>query len=377
MTNISIVGIGKLGLCMALLCEKRGLNVYGVDKDRNYLEKIKFKTLKSAEPQVEEYLQDARLLEVSTSIPEALKFSDTILCFVATPSNPDNSYNHDAIEEVIRAIYNFEENGGSVIGKTLVINSTTMPNYCKAVAERLSNIGMNVIYNPTMIAQGSGIHDLQNADICLLGTDGQTDIPEDLYKLYEAISNKPPNYKILSHTAAELVKIATNCFLSLKIAFANNIGDVCIQNNLTENQTALVLEAIGSDKRVGNSFFKYGLPASGVCLPRDVRALNLHLNHIDIDTSLIKAIYDSNTQHLNFLLDQIAQNKPLGRTLEINQLSYKKGVPILTESKNLELCIMLLKYGYDVNIIESEAVIEQAKPILKQWESQITYKIAE
>lgn len=377
MTNISIIGIGKLGLCMALLCEKRGLNVYGVDKDRSYLESIKFKTLKSAEPQVEEYLKDARLLEVSTSIPEALKFSDTILCFVATPSNPDHSYNHDAIEEVIRAIYDFEENGGDVHGKTLVINSTTMPNYCKGVAERLSNIGMRVLYNPTMIAQGSAINDLQNADICLIGRSVDVAIPQTLLNLYSAISNKEPKYKTMSHTAAELVKISTNCFLSLKIAYAGLVGDICLKNGVPIEEMEDVLDAVGNDKRVGNLYFKYGLPAAGVCIPRDSRALNFHLNEINLSKDLINGLHEANNSHLNFTKNQIISEYSLSEIVEFTQLSYKPNVPIITESKHLELCQMILEEGYTVSITESEAVIEQVKPIFKKYENQIIYKIAE
>lgn len=372
----SVIGCGRLGICLSLLAERSGYNVVCVDNNESYVETLKNKTFKTSEPQIEEYLRDAKNINFSIKVSDALIHSDLIFCLVATPSKDDHSYNHQYIEEVVKSIYSYYENGGDVSGKTLVVTATCMPKYTASLHDRLSNIGMSVIYSPVMIAQGSVIKDLVNADVVLIGGN---EIPDSLYEFYESIMSKKPDFKVMSHTGIELVKIATNCFLSLKIAFANSIGDICIESGLTENETNNVLDAIGSDSRVGSKYFGYGLPASGVCLPRDVRALSFYIdNYTSVFNDLLLGLGAANEWHMDYVKNKIIIKNP-DKTIpiEINQLSYKPNVPIITESRELQLCEMLLREGYLVNITESEDVIQQAKPILEKFGDKVKYIVRE
>ncbi len=379
--NITVVGQGKLGNVFSLLCEKKGINVFGVETNKTLLEQLFFKTLKSEEPYVEEMLRESRMIEYSANLHKGLDFSDSIYCFVATPSKEDNSYSHDYIETVVKSIYEYYENGNSVEGKTLIINCTTTPLYCQSLHDRLSTIGMQVFYNLEFINIGNIRDGLENADIVLVG------LPKDridkvdtssIVELYTTIMNKKPNFKFLTLTGAEIAKLGTNFFLSAKIAIANILSDLCKEMNVGNNHVDAVLEAIGSDSRIGNKFFKAGYPASGVCLPRDVRALQYCLDKMDMEYDLPDQIKATNTYHLNLMYWELVTGKVQGEDIiNFDQLSYKSGVPLITESAPLELCKMVLKGGYNVCVTESESVIEQVKPILQQWESQINYKIAE
>ena len=373
--KISVVGFGKLGCAFGLLCEKNGISVMAIDKNKSYLEKLHFKTFKTSEPYIEDMLKESRLIEFSSDIGMALNFSDIIFCFVATPSKDDNSYDHQYIEEVVFSMYEYNDNVKSLRGKTLVINCTTTPMYCASLSERLANIGVDVYYNPEFINQGNICDGLENADIVLIGQSDLTkETNSELLDVYYSIMKKEPNFKILDLTGAEIAKLGTNFFLSAKISIANVIHDLCMQMEVPESNIPQVLEAIGSDSRIGNKFFKAGYPASGVCLPRDVRALQYCIDSVSLGYAdrLPEAIIDSNKKHLEAMALELINDR---KEIYFDYISYKKGVPILTESAPLELCKILLDRGRNVVISDSEQVIEQVKPILEKYNNQITYQI--
>lgn len=380
-SKVSIIGSGKIGLTLGLLCEARGMDVMFMDSNKEYLETLKNRTHKTSEPQIEEMLQYANNVKFTNSVSDALSYADILFCVVPTPSNEDNSYNHDAIDDVVGEIVDYvNKEGGSIDGKTLVICSTTMPNYCEGISKHLSQYGMTVIYSPFFIQQGSIYNNIVNCDIVLIGCD--TEVPKDLLKIYKAIVSNP-NYKFLTLSGAELTKVLTNFYLSLKVAYANYSEEICLASGLTQEESEQVLEAVGSDSRIGNKFFKSGLPAGGLCLPRDVRALEKHVDDyhehsqgIYIGDTLIEGLKSANELRMWTVTRRIREENPdLNTVIKIDQLSYKKGVPIITESRHLELAESLLKEGYNLHITESEATIELAKPILEKYNSQIKYTI--
>lgn len=387
--NISVIGTGRLGLSMALLCESKGYSIVGIDKNESYIKQLQEKTLKSPEPQIEELLNNSKNIKFSTNIVDAIEHSDLLLCFVQTPSKEDDSYDSQYIEDVVKSIYNYYENGGDVSGKTLVINCTTMPKYCADLHDRISSIGVEVIYNPEFIKQGDIVNGLINADMVLLGVS----IHENqrmqaakgrvlnsgilsLIDVYKTIMDKEPIFKILPHTEAEITKVAINCYLVLKISYANAIGDLCIKSGIPKYRVDFLLDAVGSDSRIGKHCLGYGYPASGLCLPRDVRALECYSYEIKSDTSLISGMNISNRTHLIFMKDEIIENlQNKEDVIKIDQLSYKPNVPIITESQQLILCQMLLRDGYNILVTESESVIEQVKPILEKFGDKVNYTV--
>jgi len=99
--RIGVIGIGRLGLSFALLCEQSGYEVVGYDVRQNYLDSLRDKSFSSPEPFVNEYLQQATHFMVTDQLKELVELCDTIFCFVQTPSLEDGSYNHTYIEDVI------------------------------------------------------------------------------------------------------------------------------------------------------------------------------------------------------------------------------------------------------------------------------------
>jgi len=152
------------------------------------------------------------------------------------------------------------------------------------------------------------------------------------------------------------IKMLFNCFLTTKISFANSIGDLAKKVGADQEK---ILDAIGSDNRIGNKFLKYGYGYGGPCLPRDNRALAAYAQDNDIDLLISKATDETNKQHLNFQYQEFSENNK--KQIVFDGIAYKKGTVILEESQPLLLAKKLAENGFDILIKDSQDVIEQLK----------------
>lgn len=371
MNKISVVGVGRLGLSFALIAEQAGYHVIGCDVRADHVDQLNNKTFRTPEPHIEELLKASSNFFATENIGSAIAFSDFIFVFVPTPSKPNDEYDHQYVEQVVDSIFTYEK-WNELNTKTLVICCTVMPGYCKSLHERLSAYEINVVYQPEFIAQNEIVHGIKNADFVLIGCDRDYDVTQ-LMDIYVRIMDIHPQFKLLTHTAAELTKISINCYLTLKIAFANMVGEIAINSGEEENVSD-ILDAIGTDKRIGKKFLSYGFPAAGLCLPRDLRALEMHMANIGLQPDFIDNIVAENDRHMEFLKDYyINKNPDKNFPFIFNQLGYKKNVDILTESQHYQLCKELLNTGYKVNIVESESVINQVKKELEIYGDRVTY----
>jgi len=139
MNNISIVGIGKLGLCFALSLEKAGYNVCGVDISSEYISSINTKQYKTSEPLVEEYLLTSHNLFATTELKIAVDMADTIFAVVATPSLPDGKYDHSQLQSVCNKL---KALGVQETCKHLVVCCTVMPGFTDVLQKEFKSIFM-------------------------------------------------------------------------------------------------------------------------------------------------------------------------------------------------------------------------------------------
>ena len=353
MKNISIIGIGKLGICLALNLEKCGYNIIGIDINQNYIDSINNKKIISDEPFVEDYLCQSKNFYASTNIQDALS-NDIIFIVVATPSLPSGKYDHSQIDNIIKQIIKY---GPQTTKKYLVINCTTMPTYCNQLQEKLNEFNYEVCYNPEFIAQGTIIKDQINPDTVLIGcqTDKAYNLISDIYK---NLCKNNPTYHKMSTTEAEIVKIALNCFLTTKISYANMVGDVATK---LKCDSSIILKAIGSDSRIGNKYLKYGFGFGGPCFPRDNRAFGLFCEENDIYPHISYATDQSNRSHLiNQVKDFIKSGQ---KSITLDSITYKPESTILEESQQLKFAFELSENKIEVTIIEREKIINKIKEL--------------
>ena len=367
--TIGVIGPGRLGICFALLLEKVGHSVMVSDIRKSYVDSINNKNIESNEPQVKELLNSSTKLKAVYKNSQVIDQCDLIFAIVSTPSTPSGRYNVSSLEEIVQEFASRKD----VKGKTLIITSTTNPGDCEKFQAHLKDAGVNLLYNPEFIAQGSIIKDIQTADTVLIGGNNQQSI-NAVILLYSELQSKNPNIHSMSLTAAEIVKIAINCYLTTKISYANIVGQVLISSGL-ENEMRAVLSAIGNDTRIGTKYLNFGHGFGGPCLPRDNRAFGNYVTSLGIDFNLGNQIDEFNQSHLNFLKQYYINKNINNIPFYFRYISYKEDTDIFDESQQLALCKALLKDGFLVYIEDSylinsylkdELVIAGAKFINKQ-----------
>ena len=191
MSNITVLGIGKLGLGLALLIEKAGYNVLGIDINEEYVKQLNNKTFKTKEPAYENLLQNSKNFKASLDLDEGLNYSDIIFIMVQTPNSGGNKfYDHSIVSNLLQKI-----NEKKVENKHIIIGCTLMPKYIDEVGLFLLSDCKNVTlsYNPEFIAQGEIIKGFLNPDMVLIGTYSQ-ELGEILREIYSKIVKTNPKY---------------------------------------------------------------------------------------------------------------------------------------------------------------------------------------
>ena len=155
----------------------------------------------------------------------------------------------------------------------------------------------------------------------------------------------------MSTTAAELVKLAVNCFLTTKISYANMVGEVMALSG-RECEIDKVLGAIGADSRVGSKYLKFGYGYGGPCLPRDNRSFAAYAKKLGLEYNLGSTTDKFNTEHNKFLVDWVIRNNEKDLPFAFPYVSYKEGTDIVEESQQYRLCLVLLDLGYKVYVAD-------------------------
>ena len=343
--KIGLIGAGRLGICFSLLAEQAGYNILVSDIRRDYVEGLNNRVIETTEPEVQELLTRAQNFEATTNNFRVIEESDIVYTLVATPSLESGDYDVSAVWQVID---NIIESG--VKDKAFIVGCTTNPGDCEKFQEKLDSVGWKVYYNPEFIAQGSIIKDLKHADMVLIGGRWGA-IYDELYNLYHKIQVTPPKISLMSTTAAELVKLAMNCYLTTKISYANMVGEVMVKAGLSD-EISTVLGAIGDDSRVGPKYLKFGYGYGGPCLPRDNRSFAAYAKKLGLEYNLGSTTDKFNNEHNKFLVDWFIHKNEKELPFAFPYVSYKEGTDIVEESQQYRLCLVLLDLGYKVYVVD-------------------------
>lgn len=417
MNNITIIGIGRLGLGLGLILEKIGYNVLGIDKNKDYVEQLNNKTFLTDEPEYNTLLKESKHFKASSDLKCGLDHSQFIFILVQTPNGGGNRfYDHNILSNLLSNISDFNP-----CNKHFIICATIMPKYIDEIGNFLLNINPisndnnnTLSYNPEFVAQGEIIKGYKNPDIILLGTydkDVKKKIEEISLKIiklnkkkhkdelekiilekeedirllkqyfdnfdnidniennnYDDLLNKQYNFKIdsmktpklcvMTPLEAEIVKISLNGFITTKLSFANMISDLCDNLGAKKN---IVLEAIGSDSRIGNRYFKPGYSYGGPCFPRDTKALNLLIKQSNLNNDLLEGTTNYNEFHIYYQTKQLLDCNLNNYIIENVCFKENNPVSIIEESAKLKIGLNLIKCGKKVIIKDKKNIIDQVK----------------
>lgn len=354
--HLTVIGIGRLGICLALCLEKAGYHVLGVDLSTDYISHVNAKTLVSKEPAVREYLQNSKNFHATTSLKEGIDFSDT--CFVIVPTNtvPDiQSYDHSILSSLLK-----ELDANCIENKHIVICATVFPGFISKTAPTLISHCKNttISYNPEFIAQGNIIQGLRFPDLVLIG-EGSPAAGDRLESIYKNTCLNSPAIARMSIASAEITKLAVNCFITAKIAFANLISDIA--NETSGANPEAILNAVGKDHRINPYNLKPGFGFGGPCFPRDNRALGNYASLLQFDPSFFRSTDQTNESHANYMAKKLLQQNLNEYVFEDVSFKPNCAVPIIENSQKLVVAKIIAEHGKTVTIIDNEEVLQKVQ----------------
>lgn len=268
---LTVVGLGKLGVCIAGVFSAAGYVVNGTDRSPDVLGAI-LANKANPEPGLNDLIRD-HPFNVGDDTAALARESDVALIVVPTPSGDDGRFDPSMVCEAVTEVARGFKERARATYPVVVVVSTVMPSTMDTVvrsaveAEGLTvGVDAGLVYSPSLIALGSVIQNLRHPDVCLMGTsdDAASRTASHLYRRMVAAGTP---FHHLSLIDCEIAKLSINAYLSVKVGFANTVARVC--EGQTGANVGQVLAAVGTDKRIGHLFLKAGGVAGGQCLPRD------------------------------------------------------------------------------------------------------------
>lgn len=271
--NIAVVGLGKLGLPIAVTLAERA-NVIGCDNNHNHLAALASGEFKTSEPGVDVHSL-GRIKHYSAAINAAVAVSQFTFLIVPTPSDTNGRF---ADLHVLAACHEIGRGLRESPGHTVVIVSTVMPGSTagpiRLALEAASGLkaGRNfgLVYSPQMVALGSVIEDFTHPDLIIIGKYGDS-LVEPLIQVYDRVLKSLPQIAVTTPINAELAKLSLNCAISAKLSFVNQLARLV--ERIPGADVDAITDIIGADRRIGRAYTKAGVMVGGPCFPRDLRAI--------------------------------------------------------------------------------------------------------
>ncbi len=364
--NISVFGLGKLGLPLAATIASRGFLVYGVDINKDVINNLKKGQTLLQEPGLKELVKKFKKRIITTdNIEEVISNSGITFIIIPTPSKSNgffsNQYVQAAIEDIARVL-KLKKNYHLV-----VIVSTVMPgstDVMKKILEKKSNKScgkdFGLCYNPEFIALGSVIRNLLNPDFILIG-ESDKKAGDILQKFYKKYCNNKPQFARMSFSNAELTKISVNTFVTTKISYANMLCEICEQ--IPGGNVDVVTAALGLDSRIGQKYLKGGLAFGGPCFPRDNVAFISLARKLKSNFHIPLATHKTNLKQVERLAKKVLQFVSKNSTVGILGLAYKPFTDVIEESTGLHLAKLFLKLGISLNLYDPLALKNAQKEL--------------
>lgn len=343
--NIAVAGTGYVGLVTAAVLAYKGHTVVGVDIDETKVAALNRGECPIFEPGLASLLDENRSrLTFTADYAHAYRNADVIFISVATPEKADGSAN---LKYVFAAT---EQIARSIASSCVVVMKSTVPigtgdRVQKQLRSLLDASGLSaeVVSNPEFLSQGTAVEDMLHASRIVIGTDSARAraVMAAVYAGFES------PVLFMNRRSAEMVKYASNDFLALKIAYVNEIANLC---DLLGADVDEVSRGMGADPRIGDKFLRAGIGYGGSCFPKDTKALHWLSNFHDREIKTVKAAIEVNSKQKLMLLKKAHRHYAdfEGLTVAVLGLAFKPGTDDLREAPSLENVTVLLDAGAKV-----------------------------
>ncbi|HEY1650963.1 MAG TPA: nucleotide sugar dehydrogenase [Acidimicrobiales bacterium] len=367
--KIAVFGLGRLGLPWALMAGSAGHDVVGVDLRRALVTAVSARRTDTTEPGVANALADpANTLSATTDPAEALSGAEATFVAVSTPSRADGAFDPRSVLAVVEQVVKHADE--LAYPHVLVVGSTLTPGTMAGpVAELVAAATrpIHLAHVPEFHALGSVLENLRRPSLVIVGA-ADPAAGQAAAELVTSLHESRPAVRHLGLTEAELAKLVLNGLLTLRISYANFIGDLATAFDDVDPRT--VLAAIQDDPRVGVGFLRPGPPFGGPCFPRDLPALRHSARVAGVPEDLPAAAESVNAHAYVRLIEAATRGLRSDDPVGVAGLAFKSGVRVVDGSPGVELVRRLTDGGWPVVAFDRD--VKVSLPAGARWAADAT-----
>ncbi|MFZ5760577.1 MAG: UDP-glucose dehydrogenase family protein [Thermodesulfobacteriota bacterium] len=362
--NITMIGTGYVGLVTGACLAEFGHRVTCMDKDVGKIERLRQGEIPIYEPGLDalvaKNVKDGRL-SFSTDLAESVARARAVFIAVGTPSSrrgdgyADLTYLYDAAREVARHIGQY----------TVVVDKSTVPvgtarQVARLIREENPAAQFDVVSNPEFLREGAAINDFMRPDRVVIGveSDKAAEVMKEIYNPLYLISTP---FVMTGLETAELIKYASNAFLSMKISFINEMANVC---EAVGADVVDLAKAIGLDGRIGRKFLHAGPGYGGSCFPKDTLALLRIAQENGVAVRSVEAAVEINAAQKARMVKKIRDalgGAEAGKTIGVLGLTFKPETDDLRDAPALTILPPLFEKGAVIQAHDPQGMAEAAK----------------
>jgi UDPglucose 6-dehydrogenase len=306
--NLTVFGIGYVGLVQAAVLAEVGHNVLCVDIDADKVERLNQGFIPIYEPGLESLVKEnhaAGRITFTTDVAAAVKHGQILMSAVGTPPSEDGSADLKYVLAVAEAI------GREMEAPKIIVSKSTVPvGTCDKIRLKIAEVlkargreelDFDVVSNPEFLKEGSAVVDCMKPDRIIIGTSSDN-TEKVMRELYAPFSRNHDKMIVMDVRSAEFTKYAANCILATKISFMNEMSGLAERLGADIEE---VRKGIGSDPRIGYDFIYPGIGYGGSCFPKDVRAMIQTAEGISFDAKMLKAVDERNNAQKSILFEKV------------------------------------------------------------------------